>query len=293
MPRLISTLFWRNFSWAAALVLCSSAHAQVASVKCNFKLFQLNPAGAPPGTSASISHVNGVNNWGTTVGDTANSGSFVRYSDGHVKYYPLGVEGTYLKSRNDAGVTVGWYTDASSRDNGFMLQGSSFMPISDPAGSRTQPTAINKWNSVVGQYLSPANGNIWTGFKRYSNGSFVDILYPQSASTYPNGINDFGVVVGYYYDINYVQHGFLYHNNTWATLDYSSSQTVLLGINNSGVILGVGGSGYFLYANNAFELLPTAPNSSKTTYDGMSADGELTGTTTDSTGNHGFVATCQ
>lgn len=276
---------------SACLLLCSvAAQAQVPAT-CTFDLFKLNPAGAPSGTPASISTVNGVNRWGTTVGNAGDSGGFVRYSGGHVQYFPLGQYGTYFNARNDAGVTVGWYTDGSYRNDGFMLQGSTITAISDPAGSSTEPTGINKWNSVVGQYLSPGLG-IWMGFKRYSNGSFVDIYYPDSASTYPNGINDSGAVAGYYYDRDYVEHGFIYYNDSFATLDYLGTQTVLLGISNSGTILGTGGSGFFIYENGVFKLLPSAPNSSKTTYDGMSLGGQLTGTTTDSAGTHGFVATC-
>jgi hypothetical protein len=274
----------------AALVLSSAAPAQNTTASCTFKLFQLNPSDP---SNPTISAVSSVNKWGTTVGDTIDSGGFVRYSGGFVKYFPLGVYGTYFNARNDSGVTVGYYTDGSYHDNGFMLQGSTVTLISDPAGSRTQPTGINKWNSIVGQYISPGHGDIWTGFKRYSNGSFIDLLYPQSASTYPNAINDSGAVVGYYYDLKYVKHGFFYYSGKWATLDYSGSETVLLGISNSGVILGVGGSGFFLYANDAFELLPSAPNASSTSYNGMSLGGLLTGKARDSVGQHGFVATCQ
>jgi hypothetical protein len=156
-----------------------------------------------------------------------------------------------------------------------MLQGSTITPIIDPKadssnGNITRPFSINGWNSVAGWYADPNTG-LWHGFKRYSNGSFISLTYPGAVGTYANGINDSGVIVGTYYDTDYIGHGFIYHNGQWATLDFIYAFTGLIGITNSGVILGDGSgscnsigcglSGAFLYVNGTFKDLPEVPNS--------------------------------
>jgi hypothetical protein len=204
----------------------------------------------------------------------------------------------WLNAINDNGVTIGFYEDAS-KYVGFMVRQSTLAYIVDPKaspafGQDTRPTGINKWNSMVGQYV-PASG-MWTGFKRFSNGSFIDLAYPGSNGTYPNGINDSGLVVGQFYDTNYISHGFIYHNGNWASVDFPlGSGTSLIGVANSGTMLGASfGWGSFLYVNGAFETLPSVPNSTATTFDGLSPDGFFTGTTMDSAGQqHGFIATCK
>jgi hypothetical protein len=101
-------------------------------------------------------------------------------------------------------------------------------------------------------------------------------------------------VVGLYYDINYVGHGFIYNKGQWATLDFPlGSFTTLLGISNAGVILGASDWGFFFYANGQFEVLPSVPNSTGTAYYGLSLGGLFTGIESDSTGQHGFVASCK
>lgn len=286
-----------------ALVFGTRAQAQIATASCTFKLFQLN---ASDPTNPVISVVSGTNKWGTVVGSASPSGKnsyyegFIRYANGSVKYFlPSGSIRTFLNARNDAGEIVGYWEDGAEVDHGFLMQGSTTTAIVDPSASTsfnraTRPTGINKWNTIVGQFL-PDNG-MWTGFKRYSNGSFASLMYPKAMGTYPAGVNDAGMVVGTYYDANAMGHGFAYYKGQWASIDYPlGGGTGVLGIDNAGVILGAsqGGWGYFLYANSAFRNLPGVPNSSSTDYDGMSAAGVLTGRATLNSSVHGFTASCQ
>ena len=274
------------------LAFSLSAHAQ-STASCSFRLFPLNWPNS----------VNSVNNWGTVVGQVSTSSQmppygdgFIRYSNGSINYFsPQGSIGTWLNARNDAGRTVGWYFDSTKTDHGFLLQGSTMTPITDsdadPVPTSTRPTGINKWNTIVGQYVSKKYGNFWEGFKRYSDGSIVAIVYPGPRPTYPNAINDSGTVVGFYYDANYNRYGFIWNNGQWASLG-----SELLGISDTNIVLGIGspdGTTFFLYKKGNFEDLPSVPNSSSTNYDGISPNGLITGRETDSAGQHGFVATCK
>jgi probable HAF family extracellular repeat protein len=58
--------------------------------------------------------------------------------------------------------------------------------------------------------------------------------------TAATGINNLGQIVGYYLDSNNFQHGYLYSNGTYVTLDdpLGSHGTVATGINDSGQIVG-------------------------------------------------------
>src|SRR5437660_1526667 len=77
----------------------------------------------------------------------------------------------------------------------------------------------------------------------------------------PLGIDDFGTVVGTYkHTTGGRNHGFIFHNGQWATLDYPhASDTLLFGITNAGQIIGYAGP-LFLYENGTFKVI-SVPNS--------------------------------
>jgi hypothetical protein len=261
---------------------------------CTFSIFQLNDLQTT---------VFGGNDYKTVVGEadftsTPNEKGFLRYSGGSVSYYSApNSAATRFTGRNDSGVSIGVYSsqNASNIAKGFILSGSTFTSIVHPnAVWGTTLTGINKYNSIVGWYLD-ANENPH-GFKRYSNGSFRTLQFNSgTVDTIPNGINDYGTIVGWYN----TQHGFIFHNNAWATLDYpNSSPTELKGISNSGVIVGINHSTQqgvsFLYANGTFKIIKI-PNSFLTNVSSISAMGLIAGTanmTGDQTGWRGFTATC-
>jgi hypothetical protein len=85
--------------------------------------------------------------------------------------------------------------------------------------------------------------------------------------------------VGFY--TNPDEHGFIYHNGQWATLDYpNTTGTELYGISNSGVIIGLDHSleqgRAFLYENGTFKVIDV-PDSYYTHALGISPGGIITG----------------
>ena len=85
------------------------------------------------------------------------------------------------------------------------------------------------------------------------------------------------MVVGYYFGgPTGDTHGFIFHKWQWATLDYPNGHgTNLLGISNSGVIVGLDVKP-FLYANGTFKYI-AVPNALSTTVYGISPGGVLIG----------------
>ena len=183
---------------ALCLIQTFPASAQT-QASCTFSIFQLNDLQTT---------VFGINDFKTVVGEADFTSKpekgFIRYSG--------------------SGVSIGVYSSqsASTIAKGFMLSGSSFTSIVHPnAVWGTTLTGINKYNSIVGWYLD-ANENPH-GFKRYSNGSFRILQFNSGTiDTIPNGINDYGTIVGWYN----TQHGFIFHNNAWATLDYPNARSL-------------------------------------------------------------------
>jgi hypothetical protein len=276
----------------AALALSLRAQTQA---KCTFNIFQLNDLQTT---------VFGVNDYGTVVGEADFTSSpqkgFIRYSGSGVSYFSApSSAATRLTGRNDAGTSVGVYSslNANTIAKGFMLSGSAFTSIVHPnAVLGTSLTGINKYHSIVGWYYDASENQ--HGFKRYSNGGYAALNYPASGAspTIPQGINDGGAIVGSYGN----QHGFIFHNGTWATLDYpNSSRTELLGISNAGVIVGLNHATQqgisFMYVNGAFKTI-NIPNSFLTNVSAIAPGGLLAGTanmTGDQSGWRGFTATCK
>jgi len=222
------------------LIQTFPASAQT-QASCTFSIFQLNDLQTT---------VFGINDFKTVVGEADFTSKpekgFIRYSGSGVSYYSApnsaatrftggndsGVSyysapnsaATRFTGGNDSGVSIGVYSSqsASTIAKGFMLSGSSFTSIVHPnAVWGTTLTGINKYNSIVGWYLD-ANENPH-GFKRYSNGSFRILQFNSGTiDTIPNGINDYGTIVGWYN----TQHGFIFHNNAWATLDYPNARSL-------------------------------------------------------------------
>ena len=252
----------------AIIVLFFTYTAQAQTqASCNFNLIPMFPS-SPVGSQFIAM---GGNDFGTVVGrvylshTTPQLGiqAFIRYSNGGITYYTLPNspynQFNQFTARNNNGANLLMVQPAGEYD--YIVQGSSMTKIVVPNSQwrTTHATAINKYNSVVGTYYH-TNG-YHGGFKRFSNGKFVDLTYPGSTATFPWGINDSGTVVGSYFDSQSIEHGFIYSNGSWATLDDPSNKTGrLLGISNKGVI--VGGFNPFLYENGTFKRIsvPNSPN---------------------------------
>jgi hypothetical protein len=295
--------------WTAACVclllsIVASAEGQTQD-SCAFNVFQLDTS-----TSNSSTSLGGINDFSTVVGSRflggGNVRGLIRFSGGGITYYsaPNGGD-TRFTDRNKYGISTGYYFNLNSgRFDGFVLDGSHFTSISR-FHAPTFLFGINKWNSTVGAYASGSYPR-FGGFKRYSNGGFVGINYPGALGTSPSGINDQGTIVGTYFlsssnDPFYSQHGFIYHNGSWATLDYPDSTlgTSLVGLSNDNVIIGnTISSGQtiqsaFLYKNGKFKTV-SAPKEPFTEVTGISPKlGMISGMALDFSGStEGFIATC-
>ncbi|MHB1938508.1 MAG: hypothetical protein ACYCOR_18270 [Acidobacteriaceae bacterium] len=162
---------------------------------------------------------------------------------------PSGSLSTQAYGINSTEQIVGTYSDTSGGGHGFLYSNGNFSTIDypGPGTSSTNPTStdlngINANNEIVGNYNEAAN-NIHIGFL-YSAGNFKNLGDdPASISggTSPEGINDNGDIVGLYTDSSGNDHGFLYSNGAYTTIDDPNGAlgTQAFGINNNGQIVGI------------------------------------------------------
>jgi hypothetical protein len=80
--------------------------------------------------------------------------------------------------------------------------------------------------------------------------NFIALDDPSAGSrngTQALGVKDIGEIVGSYIDAGDVEHGFVYNGGTYQTLDDpNGSSTPLVGINDSGEIVGNAGGAFYL-----------------------------------------------
>ena len=146
---------------------------------------------------------------------------------------PNGVGSTYAQCISGSNI-VGYYYDSTNNIHGFLYNGTTYTTLDDPKADLangywggTHPQAISGSN-IVG-YYTDSNGNVH-GF--LYNGSTYTTLDDSNAVFLANGGLYFGyfgtfakgisgnTIVGYYTDDGGNQHGFLYTNGNYATLDY-------------------------------------------------------------------------
>jgi hypothetical protein len=200
----------------------------------------------------------GINNTGVTVGfwskqNTANNtnnnfGFYWWHGQFHNVNFPTRNNASppvnQLLGVNDAGIAVGFYTDAAGVNHGYEFSVNShvFFRVTDPGNSGASLTAaaINDHGDVAGFYNKTASQV--DGFLKWRNGTFVTLAFPGAASTQATGVNDFGEVVG-----NYtvgsgnaaVTHGFTWRGGKFTTVDVTSaSSTVINGVNDLGDLVG-------------------------------------------------------
>ncbi len=113
-----------------------------------------------------------------------------------------------------------------------------------PGSAGTSPNGVNKYDTVVGEYLDSATFHV-RGF-RWSNGNITKYLFPNSNDTIFWGNNDLGAIAGSYSTSR--THGFiLYQGKTYPVNFPNAVETYAMGINDSGVIVGT----YFTNTNFA------------------------------------------
>ena len=296
-------MLWSARSVIVGLGLCPllAITLQAQKAACTFKTFVLNPADL----NSPREYVGGANDNSSVVGmaaypfDKPNIIAFAHHADDTIRYWrPSGSRVSEFSARNNLGNTVGGYADSSGIFHAVYLHGSTVTEIIHPkaANHSTDLVGINKYNTILGKY-SDSNGHGHV-FKRYSNGSFVSIPnFPGATSTSPSDINDNAVIVGNYNlptDGKDIAHGFIYHNGTWATLNYrnKTTATYVAGISGAGTIVGDEYANGFLYKNGVFKDI-VGPNGEQVTVRGISPGGIISGDMwISASGSHGFTAKC-
>jgi hypothetical protein len=96
---------------------------------------------------------------------------------------------------NNAGTSVGYYTDATGTHGFVRSAGGAFTTANDPnAANGTFLTGINDLGEISGYYIDASNNTV--GFL-LEGSNFLNVVDPDSPTfTQINGINDLGTLVG-------------------------------------------------------------------------------------------------
>jgi hypothetical protein len=163
---------------------------------------------------------------------------------------------------NNAGMSVGGYTDSSGVGHGYILKGKKFTTLDAPKAVKPAGTGASNLNpngtiSVVGFYATNSTGTTTEGFL-YKGGKYTTIPGPKGAtSSSGNAINDLGAIVGNYTDSGGVVHGFLLKGGKYTTLTVPGGLgTVATGINNKGTIVAY----YFVNSTGTLGSVMTTNN---------------------------------
>jgi len=108
---------------------------------------------------------------------------------------------------NDDGQIVGTYTDSLSRQHGFLISGSLYLTIDDPAAINTSVAAgINNKGQIVGYYIDSSSdqyqGFLFDGGAFHIVGNLIGEKHisanDPTGGVLATGINDLGWIVGRY-----------------------------------------------------------------------------------------------
>ncbi|PYV65747.1 MAG: hypothetical protein DMG97_31410 [Acidobacteria bacterium] len=265
---------------------------------CTFNFFSPTTKFTTPNGRPVFIQPLGINDFGTIVGYAipGTRRGLIRWANGGVTQ----VKGTNrLVARNDHGISVGF----DLKDQAVLVDGPTSSPtitpiVLDVNNGGVNPSGINKWGTIVGQYATPDFSSSH-GFKRFNNGTTHTLDFPGALpnGTWPTGINDDGTVVGFYFGSDRLTHGFIFHNGQWATLDYPhASATFPAGITNAGKIVG-GAIGNtfnhaFLYETGTFKII-SLPNGGPKGLLSISPKQGLILGITGGAGTPAFIAKCQ
>jgi len=265
------------------------------------------PSSAPPSTTHSSA--NGINDSGTIVGSgalDANNDTGWEYNGTFSLVGVAGAQDSDVNGINDSGEIAGFYSPVRSTPRyGFVDNGGTYSQVNVPPGDSTTANINDNGVVVGGSYLHTVSGvtPVYTGFID-DNGTITYLNAPGTLNsngyTYANGINDSGAVVGAY-ETSYggQQHGFLYENGTYTTIDdpnAGSGGTFATGINNAGIIVGsyYDSSGLlhgFVDINGTFTTVDDPLGAKGTEINGINNAGQIVGDYIDSNNvEHGFVA---
>jgi hypothetical protein len=229
-------------------------------------------------------------------------------------------QGTFATGINPAGAIVGYYTDASGVNHGFLRakddrdeEESTFTTFDAPGAGTgvnqgTFPGNINPAGTIAGYYFDASK--VFHGFLRTEDGTFTTFDAPGAGTAFGqgtltaffSGLNPAGAITGNYRDASNVNHGYVRApDGTFTTFDAPGSQaTITDSINPAGVI-----AGFYGDASVVFHGFVRAEDGTFATFDAPGAGtgfaqgtvpqninpaGATTGYITDAGNvNHGFV----
>ena len=149
---------------------------------------------------------------------------------------------TVMNGMNNAGQTVGSWTDSNSKIHGFVYSGGlngSFTSFDYSGATSMFPTAINDAGLVAGYYVD--SNHVSHGFLYNANTQqFVaaPLDYPGATGTAAYGVNGYGQITGTYSN-GTNSYGFFYSNGSFLSLSINCGTfTIPTGINDNEQIVG-------------------------------------------------------
>jgi hypothetical protein len=210
---------------------------------------------------------------------------------------------TVMSGMNNAGQTVGSWTDSNNKIRGFVYSGGlngSFTSFDYSGATSVFPTAINDAGLVVGYYTDSIASHGFLYNAKTQLFVTVPLDPPGATGTQLLGLNGYAQIAGTYSDSANNIHGFVYSNGNFVNIDCGVI-TVAQGINNNGEIVGNYDLGMFFQPqgftwNNAVQVCNnlTYPNSFDTQPLSINDAGQISGEwNVGGTSANGFVAVPQ
>lgn len=301
MRKLMGPVPTRRRRFLLTLGLAVGSGASIASAEAGWT--GIDVAGSFQTTPAAISDTEVVT--GSWIDDSGIVHGFVRAKEGTITSFDAAEGGnTQVIAINKGGSIVGTYTDFSGDDSGFIRAPDSTITLfAVPDTINTTPSGINSKSAITG-YAYSNQTEAYIGFVRAPGGKFKTIQVPNAAETYSYAIDDSGDIAGAYADSRGYFHGFLRTRGGKLT-KYSIPAVnpiwlVPAGIDSVGDIAGTYSGGDYVshcFLRKADGTVVTLDLAGWTfcqvgsgeSGGGINAGGAITGSFTDSSGNHGFL----
>jgi len=173
------------------------------------------------------------------------------YADGQAQYQGFtyengvytainvaGAQDTRALDINDSGQVVG-VDDLNGISHGFLDVGGVITPVDDPLATfGTTAQWIANDGLIAGYYNNSTGQHFFLDDPSGPNGgTFTDIAVPGASSTTVNGISDAGVF-GSYIDADFHEHGFIYKDGVYTTVDDPNEiYSAVTAMNDSGQLI--------------------------------------------------------
>lgn len=203
---------------------------------------------------------------------------------------------------NNAGDVTGYYFDASSHANGFLLKADGTLSPIAPGNTfhNVEAFGVNNSDTVSGwnDYLYNGVNSTYEGFVKPLGGNAVYVGGTSSPyRVYGYGLNDSGVMVGYYNTAASGSFSYTYNGTAVTTLNDPGTpgDTFAFGINNSGQIVGyylIGGvqHGFLRNTDGTYVNIDDPLAGHGTDPQAINSQGDIAGYYLDSINKvHGFV----